>query len=103
MVQSADGAFSLDVRVGDQPLPDLEWTDPDNNSHVYVETKFDTEVTYQREQEEKNCYGERFVQKWPVTPYTLLISNASYDSGTQDYPSFGLVAWCTEQHSHILI
>jgi hypothetical protein len=39
--------------------------------------RFDTPATYMQEVVEHDPYGERFTQRWPVTPYTLLVTNRS--------------------------
>ena len=39
--------------------------------------RFDTPATYMQEAVEHDPYGERFTQRWPVTPYTLHVTNRS--------------------------
>ena len=41
--------------------------------------RFDTPATYMQEVVEHDPYGERFTQRWPVTPYTLHVTNRSVE------------------------
>ena len=73
MVKS--GKFGLEVLVGGVPLPELVT----ESGVTYVETRFDSPVTYKVTSKDKDPFGEVYEQQWPVTPYTLRISNRSGD------------------------
>lgn len=72
MVKS--GKFELTVLVGGVPLAELT---TESGSATYVETRFDTAVTYKVTSQETDPYGEVYSQQWPVTPYSLRIKNGS--------------------------
>ena len=73
MVKS--GKFSLEVLVGGVPLAELVT----ESGVTYVETRFDTPSTYKVTSKEKDPFGEVYEQQWPVTPYSLRISNRTGD------------------------
>lgn len=63
----SDGHFAFRVLVGNVPLP--EYT---HEGSYYVESNLWTPFSYQQEVAEY-VNGEKEVQKFPVTPYQLLL------------------------------
>jgi hypothetical protein len=69
------GAFELHLLVNGVKQAELVGS----NRIAYVESRFDSLATYNVTKREKDPYGEEYDQAWPVTPYTLKITNHSGD------------------------
>lgn len=73
MVRS--GKFELDVLVGGKALPE---TVSPTSGDAWVESLLDVEgVTFRKETVDADPFGETFTQSWPVTPFTVRVTNHS--------------------------
>ena len=68
----SNGKFGFCILVGDKELP--EYTHPEDNTRVLVESILWAPVTYWLEIKEFCKFsGEVEAQKWPVTPYEIKV------------------------------
>ena len=74
----SNGKFGFSILVADKELP--EYTHPEDNTRVLVESILWAPVTYQLEIKEFcKSTEEEEVQKWPVTPYEIKVIANSID------------------------
>ena len=76
MVLTQDGLYELNVMLGDSKAEEYKPVPTAPSADAFVEANlFVKGVSYQKETEETDPFGEAFTQSWPVTPYKLRVVN----------------------------
>jgi hypothetical protein len=80
MVLSSNGLFGVEVLVGGEVQPEFAPVVGAPSCDAFCETDFFSAVSYRMATTERDPYGEEYEQRWPVTPFTLRLTN-HYDEG----------------------
>ena len=75
MVLSADGRFEAQVNVDSAACYEHTPVVGAPSCDAFVETNFFMPSSFQMTTTESDPYGETFEQRWPVTPFTLSLTN----------------------------